>query len=71
MAAGVHAEHFMFIHVIQDLLTEKVGGAVGRRTGQDAAGAFSLLYLLDGLHQSHSLPCTENHQIDSGSEGNW
>lgn len=63
MVAGVEAKHFVFLGVAiqnllsaaggsQNLLTEKISSAVGGSTSQDVA--MSPLYLLDGLHQSHS-----------------
>lgn len=53
-AAGVHAEHFVLVHVLQDLHAEQISSAVGGSAGQDVAGGLHLLYLLDRLHHSHS-----------------
>lgn len=62
-AAGVHAVHFMLVHMVQNLLAEQISSAVGGSAGQDVAGSLSLLYLLDGLHQSHSFAWTDRTTI--------
>lgn len=52
-AGGVHAVHFALIDMVQDLVAEQIGSAVGRRAGQDPAGGLRLLDLLDGFDESH------------------
>lgn len=46
----------MLVHVFANLLAEQISSAVGGSAGQDVAGGLGLLYLLDGLHKSHSFP---------------
>ena len=59
-AAGVHAVHLALVHMVQDLLTEQVRGAVGGGAGQDVAGRPGPLDLLDGLHHSDCFACFES-----------
>ena len=57
-AAGIHAVHLPLFHVLQDLLTEQVRGAVRGGTGQDVAQLLGLLDLLNGFHHSDRFACT-------------
>lgn len=56
-AAGVHAKHFTFVHMFQNLQAKQISSAVGGSADQDVAGGLVLLDLLDGLHQSHGFTC--------------